>query len=107
MLMSIAKTIVMPRERVISGASEGEDENRQNYALRPEKFAQYVGQESLIRKLRGAPRLVGVVIVVARDRPGPLEVSTPGRAVAVPELALGAAARGSARRHGSASSARK
>ena len=44
MLMSIAKTVVMPRERIVSGDSQGDDENRLNYALRPQKFEQY-GQE--------------------------------------------------------------
>ena len=66
MLMSIAKTVVMPRERVISGTSEGEDENRQNYALRPQKFGQYVGQESLIRKLR-------IAVEAARSRKEPVD----------------------------------
>src|SRR5688500_5787621 len=66
MLMSIAKTIVMPRERVISGTSEGEDENRQNYALRPLKFAQYVGQQSLIRKLE-------IAVKAARSRKEPVD----------------------------------
>src|SRR5687768_13231803 len=66
MLMSIAKTVVMPRERVISGSSEGEDENRLNYALRPQKFGQYVGQETLIRKLR-------IAVEAARSRKEPVD----------------------------------
>jgi Holliday junction DNA helicase RuvB len=66
MLMSIAKTVVMPRERVISGASEGEEENRQNYALRPERFSQYVGQEILIKKLR-------IAVEAARSRKEPVD----------------------------------
>ena len=52
MLMSIAKTVTMPRERIVSGESQGEDENRFNYALRPQTFGQYIGQETLIRKLQ-------------------------------------------------------
>src|SRR5688500_14526352 len=66
MLMSIAKTVVMPRERIVTGSSEGEDENRLNYALRPQKFAQYVGQETLIRKLR-------IAVEAARSRKEPVD----------------------------------
>lgn len=66
MLMSIAKTIVMPRERLVSGQSEGEEENRFNYALRPQYFNQYIGQESLIRKLR-------IAVEAARQRNEPVE----------------------------------
>src|SRR5215213_1065534 len=66
MLMSIAKTVVMPRERIVSGSSEGEDENRLNYALRPQKFGQYVGQETLIRKLR-------IAVEAARARKEPVD----------------------------------
>src|SRR5438105_4866844 len=42
----------MARERIISGESTGEEENRQNYALRPQKFSQYIGQGQLIEKLK-------------------------------------------------------
>jgi Holliday junction DNA helicase RuvB len=66
MLMSIAKTVVMPRERIVSGAPEGEEENRLNYALRPQKFEQYVGQETLIRKLR-------IAVEAARARKEPVD----------------------------------
>src|SRR5678815_6110602 len=66
MLMSIAKTVVMPRERIVSGAPEGEEENRLNYALRPQKFGQYVGQETLIRKLR-------IAVEAARARKEPVD----------------------------------
>ena len=66
MVLSLAKTVVMPRERVISGSSEGEDENRLNYALRPQKFGQYVGQETLIRKLR-------IAVEAARSRQEPVD----------------------------------
>ena len=66
MLMSIAKTVVMPRERIVSGATEGEEENRLNYALRPQKFSQYVGQESLIEKLR-------IAVEAARSRREPVD----------------------------------
>jgi hypothetical protein len=40
MIMSIAKTVVMPRERIVSAAAQSDEENRLNYALRPQKFDQ-------------------------------------------------------------------
>jgi Holliday junction DNA helicase RuvB len=46
----------MPRERIVSGEAQGEEENHFNYALRPQRFAQYIGQETLIRKLQIAVR---------------------------------------------------
>jgi Holliday junction DNA helicase RuvB len=66
MLMSVAKTVVMPRERVVSGQSSGEEENRFNYALRPQRFAQYIGQPGLIRKLR-------ISVEAAKKRSEPVE----------------------------------
>src|SRR3954464_2477387 len=66
MLMSIAKTVVMPRERIVSEAAEGEEENRLNYALRPQKFGQYVGQGTLIKKLR-------IAVEAARARKEPVD----------------------------------
>ena len=48
MLVSIAKTVTMPRERIVSGEAQGEEESHFNYALRPQRFAQYVGQATLI-----------------------------------------------------------
>src|SRR3954469_8251207 len=66
MLMSIAKTVVMPRERIVSGAAEGEEENRLNYALRPQKFGQYVGQGTLIKKLK-------IAVSAARSRKEPVD----------------------------------
>jgi holliday junction DNA helicase RuvB len=56
----------MPRERIVSGESQNEEESRFNYALRPLSFEQYIGQEPLIRKLRIAVR-------AARDRGEPVE----------------------------------
>ena len=64
MLMTIAKTVTMARERIVSGESTSDDENRLNYALRPERFEQYVGQDSLIRKLR-----IAVQAAKARKEP--------------------------------------
>src|SRR5919107_3076578 len=66
MLLSIAKTVTMPRDRIVGGESEGEGEERLNYALRPQKFDQYVGQDSLIRKLRFA-------VEAARGRGEPVD----------------------------------
>ena len=51
-MMSIAKTVTMGRDRIVGPGSSGPEEERLNYALRPLTFDQYVGQESLIRKLR-------------------------------------------------------
>src|SRR3954452_2852966 len=66
MLMSIAKTVVMPRDRIVGPASEGHEEERFNYALRPQKFAQYIGQEALIRKLN-------IAVQAARSRKEPVD----------------------------------
>src|SRR5215204_4650202 len=66
MVLSIAKTVVMPRDRIVGATSEGEGEDRLNYALRPQKFAQYVGQEQLIRKLR-------IAVEAARGRKEPVD----------------------------------
>jgi Holliday junction DNA helicase RuvB len=56
----------MPRQRVISASSQGEEENRINYALRPQRFDQYIGQETLIRKLR-------IAVEAARARKEPVD----------------------------------
>ena len=66
MLMPFAKTITMPRERIVTAESKGEDENRLNYALRPQNFSQYIGQETLIRKLR-------IAVEAAKGRNEPVE----------------------------------
>src|SRR5437762_7535915 len=66
MLMSIAKTVLMPRERIVSAQPQGEEENKVNYALRPQTFAQYVGQEGLIEKLK-------IAVDAARRRKEPVE----------------------------------
>ena len=54
----------MARERIISGEAQGEDEVRLHVTLRPTKFDEYVGQESLIRKLR-----IAVQAAVGRKEP--------------------------------------
>lgn len=56
----------MARERIISGESQGEEEQRFNYALRPTSFEQYVGQEQLIRKL-------SIAVKAAKSRKEPVE----------------------------------
>src|SRR4051794_40774551 len=66
MVTSVAKTLLMPRERIVSSDSAGEEESRQNYALRPTNFAQYIGQESLIRKLQ-------IAVSAARSRNEPVD----------------------------------
>lgn len=54
----------MARERIVSGEEHNPEERRQNYALRPERFDGYVGQEALIRKLR-----IAVTAALGRDEP--------------------------------------
>lgn len=56
----------MARERIVSGRSAGEEEQRLNYALRPQRFDQYVGQTRLIEKLR-------IAVEAARGRGDPVE----------------------------------
>ena len=56
----------MPRERLVSGESQGQEENQFNYALRPQRFAQYIGQPTLIKKLR-------IAVDAARGRSEPVE----------------------------------
>src|SRR3954449_12345840 len=56
----------MPRERIIQAESEGAEENRANYALRPTSFAQYIGQEQLIRKL-------SIAVSAAKSRNEPVD----------------------------------
>lgn len=66
MRLSFAKTVHMPRERIVSASNQTADEAQVNYALRPQSFAQYVGQESLIRKLK-------IAVEAARNRKEPVE----------------------------------
>jgi Holliday junction DNA helicase RuvB len=56
----------MARERIITGTNANEIEERDNFALRPGRFAQYIGQESLIRKLR-------IAVEAARSRKEPVD----------------------------------
>jgi len=61
-----ADTVPMPTERIVSARSQGDEEVRFNYALRPKRFAEYIGQETLIRKLR-------IAVEAARGRKEPVE----------------------------------
>ncbi len=56
----------MARERIVSGESESEEENRFNFALRPKNFLQYIGQETLIRRLK-------IAVSAAKGRNEPVE----------------------------------
>jgi Holliday junction DNA helicase RuvB len=66
MLMSIAKTVVMPRDRIVGPQGTGPEEERFNYALRPQRFEQYIGQEKLLRKLK-------IAVQAARSRKEPVD----------------------------------
>jgi holliday junction DNA helicase RuvB len=56
----------MARERIVTGESGGEEENRFNFALRPQNFAQYIGQDTLIRRLK-------IAVTAAKGREEPIE----------------------------------
>src|SRR5215208_3021510 len=56
----------MARERIISAEAQGEEEAPSNYALRPERFEQYIGQPALLHKLR-------IAVTAARGRSEPVE----------------------------------
>src|SRR5580700_5314007 len=58
--------MTMPRERIVSGQSGSEDETRFNYSLRPENFSQYIGQDSLVRRLK-------IAVDAAKARKEPIE----------------------------------
>src|SRR5438270_7808576 len=66
MLMSIAKTVVMPRDRIVGPQVAGPEEERFNYALRPQRFEQYIGQEKLLRKL-------SIAVQAAKSRKEPVD----------------------------------
>ncbi len=56
----------MARERIVTGEAVGEEERGFNYALRPETFADYVGQPGLVRKLK-------IAVEAARRRGEPVD----------------------------------
>ena len=66
MPLSFATTVFMPRDRIVGPDSSGVEEEKFNYALRPLRFGQYIGQESLIRKLR-------IAVEAARSRKEPVD----------------------------------
>src|SRR5690242_10041701 len=68
MILPLTKTspAAMPRQRIISRESEGEEENRLNYSLRPQRFANYIGQPTLIRRLK-------IAVDAATGRKEPVE----------------------------------
>ncbi|HEX8324290.1 MAG TPA: Holliday junction branch migration DNA helicase RuvB [Tepidisphaeraceae bacterium] len=56
----------MARERIISAENQGPEEQHFNYALRPQRFDQYVGQAPLIKKL-------SIAVRAAKSRKEPVE----------------------------------
>ena len=56
----------MARERIISAEAQGAEEAPGNYALRPERFEQYIGQPALLHKL-------GIAVKAAQGRSEPVE----------------------------------
>ena len=56
----------MPRERIVSGQEQGEPEQQFNFALRPQRFDQYVGQDSVVGRLK-------IAAEAARRRSEPME----------------------------------
>lgn len=56
----------MARERIVSSESQSQEETLVNFALRPQRFDQYVGQESVINRLR-------IAAEAARRRSEPME----------------------------------
>src|SRR5579862_6103796 len=56
----------MPRERIVTPQAQSEEENHFNFALRPKSFAQYIGQETLIRRLK-------IAVDAAKGRKEPVE----------------------------------
>src|SRR2546421_11753099 len=56
----------MPRERIVTATSQGEEEKQQNDALRPQNFSQYIGQETLIHK-------IAIAVRAAKGRDEPVE----------------------------------
>jgi len=56
----------MARERIVTGEAVSEEENRFNFALRPTSFADYVGQENIIQRLK-------IAVQAAKGRKEPVE----------------------------------
>ena len=60
------KTIPMPRLRIVGPQAISEEEKHFNFALRPQHFAQYIGQPTLVRKLK-------IAVTAAQGRGEPVE----------------------------------
>jgi len=56
----------MPRERIVTGQSEGEESDRLDLSLRPKRFAQYIGQASIVQRLQ-------IAVEAARGRNEPID----------------------------------
>jgi Holliday junction DNA helicase RuvB len=56
----------MARERIISAQSQGPEDVQFNYALRPQRFAEYIGQTPLIERLK-------IAVEAAKKRGEPVE----------------------------------
>ena len=56
----------MARERIVSGAADAAEEDQVNWSLRPRCLAEYIGQPSLVEKLR-------IAIAAAKMRREPME----------------------------------
>jgi len=56
----------MARERIVSGAADAAEEDQVNWSLRPRCLSEYIGQPSLVEKLR-------IAIAAARMRREPME----------------------------------
>ena len=66
MLMTIAKTVAMPRDRIVGPESAGLRKSISIMRFGPQRFEQYIGQETLIRKLR-------IAVEAARSRNEPVD----------------------------------
>src|SRR5687767_12393236 len=56
----------MARERIVSGEAQGDEEAPFTYSLRPKRFADYIGQELLLKKL-------GIAVRAAESRREPVD----------------------------------
>ena len=56
----------MPRLRIVGPQAISEEEKHFNFALRPQRFAQYIGQPTLVRKLQ-------IAVTAAQGRGEPVE----------------------------------
>src|SRR5436309_15631394 len=54
----------MPRDSIISAKDLVEEDSHFSYSLRPKRFADYIGQEKLLKKLR-----IAVTAAKRRDEP--------------------------------------